>query len=201
MPVNTAAEYNSAFSDLFCGSFSTPTSQLHYPHGDCHSRQSAASPIRMSAPHYHNCYEIYILFSGKGRVFIENACLDLTPGTVIMIKPYVPHRYAYFSANTPNLRFVFNVHPRYMSKFYSESTINRFFAPFENKCFVHLTDKETKKYLEMAYELDAEFAKPDHGNSFLPIGDILSILARHGESDGTATKTASADSLLNRMIE
>jgi len=184
-------DFIKTLSDLSCDSFNAPNSRIHSP----------ADTVSMSMPHFHNCYEIYLLVAGTARAFIENTCVDLTPGTVTMTKPYAPHRYVYFSSNPKNLRFVFNVHPRYLSAFYSESVVQSFFAPFEKSCFVRLSEEETKKYVELAHELDAEFVKPEHGNSFLPIGDILTLLARHTEQTPAEKPAPSADPLFQHMLE
>ncbi len=191
MPQEYERIFPTTLADLTCDSFNTPTSWVHTP----------TDTARMSTPHHHSGYEIYLLIAGSARAFIENTCIDLTPGTVTAAKPYAPHRYVYFSNTPPNLRFVFNVHPRYLSAFYSESAVRSFFSPFEETCFVRLSEEETKKYIELAHELDAEFAKPDHGNSFLPIGDILSLLARHSEKSPAEKAAPSADPRIQRMIE
>ena len=102
--------------------------------------------IRLSYPHYHDNYEIYMLISGRCQVFIGEQNFALTPGTVSLIKPYVPHRYAYTS-DCPNLRFVFNVKPDYLQKYYSDKVVKDFFYMFDNRNTIKLTNGEAREFL------------------------------------------------------
>ncbi len=60
-------------------------------------RASVPSPIPSQTYHYHDCYELYYLYSGERYYFIKDKTYHVEGGSLVLIKPYEIHCTANFA--------------------------------------------------------------------------------------------------------
>ena len=60
-------------------------------------RSHVPSPIPSQNYHYHNCYELYYLYSGDRYYFIKDKTYHVESGSLVLIKPYEIHCTANFA--------------------------------------------------------------------------------------------------------
>lgn len=60
-------------------------------------RANVPSPIPSQNYHYHDCYELYYLYSGERYYFIKDNTYHVEGGSLVLIKPYEIHCTANFA--------------------------------------------------------------------------------------------------------
>lgn len=60
-------------------------------------RANVESPIPSQSYHYHDCYELYYLYSGERYYFIKDNTYHVEGGSLVLIKPYEIHCTANFA--------------------------------------------------------------------------------------------------------
>lgn len=165
--------------------------------------ESFKSDPSIPSPHYHENYEIYFLISGKCRYSFPDKSFELLPGEAIVIEPYIPHRAIYDSYESNNVRFLFNVHPRFLSQYFSDKVVESFFENIEGSTTFKLSKEQCSLFLKYAKELDNDIKKKSSENSYIYIGSILALLSQinqHAEKSNIPKREiANIDKIIDYM--
>lgn len=71
-----------------CGVSTRPLTAADTPACNLH-----VTIIRDSVKHYHReCTEVYYILEGQGKMELNDAVIDVEPGTVVLIEPFTAHR-------------------------------------------------------------------------------------------------------------
>jgi len=84
----------------------------------------------MKHSHFHPYYEIYYLYSGKRRFFVNDTLYTLGRGDVLLINKNVLHRTTYISDETHE-RFALNFSDKYLEPFIDKNVKQQIFDCFE----------------------------------------------------------------------
>lgn len=89
--------------------------------------------FNMKHSHFHPYYEIYYLYSGKRRIFVNDTLYTLSRGDMVLINKNVLHRTTYISDETHE-RFALNFSDKYLiplfEKYSREAVLYCFHSPF-----------------------------------------------------------------------
>lgn len=92
--------------------------------------------------HCHSCFEVYGFASGEAEYMVEGQHYQLTPGTVLIMKPNVVHGIK-VNASAPYCRYAFHFMQDYISKEYQELLLAPFYETqilYENEHLLSLLD-------------------------------------------------------------
>ena len=84
----------------------------------------------MKQSHFHPYYEIYYLYSGKRRFFVNDTLYTLGRGDILLINKNVLHRTTYISDETHE-RFALNFSDKYLEPFMDKSVKQQILDCFE----------------------------------------------------------------------
>lgn len=163
--------------------------------------ESFKNEASIPLPHYHENYEFYLLISGKCEYHFSNRTYELVPGDVIVTEPYVPHRVIYNSHQSENKRFLFNVHPRYLLKYYSQEIVDSFFKDISIASKFSLNEDDLNMITEFSKELDFEEKKNNGKLSFIPLGNILALVSKYHTADINFETKDTKSPHINRIID
>lgn len=96
-------------------------------------RRKREQYFKMQHSHFHPYYEIYYLYSGKRRIFVNDTLYTLNRGDMVLIHKNVLHRTTFISDETHE-RFAINFSDKYLlalfEKFSKEAILSCFAQPF-----------------------------------------------------------------------
>ena len=163
--------------------------------------ESFKSDSSMPLPHYHENYEFYFLISGKCEYHFSTMIHTLNPGDVIVTEPYVPHRVIYDLYQEENKRFLFNVHPKHLLKYYSAEVVDSFFKNINMVSKFSLDKADCDMLMKFSKELDFEERKNDGRLSYIPMGNILSVISKYHNADADIKSKSTKSPHIDRIID
>lgn len=92
--------------------------------------------------HCHSCFEVYAFSSGDAEYMIEGQHYQMTPGTVLIMRPNIVHGIR-VKGTTPYCRYAFHFIQDYISKEYQELLLAPFYESqvlYKNKHLLSLLD-------------------------------------------------------------
>lgn len=128
--------------------------------------------------HMHNSHEIYLLIDGHIQYFVENACYDMSPGSLILFSNQEIHK-AINTKNTPFTRLVIHVNPAFIRPYCTPDTnlLNCFNRKLSIGNLVMLSEKEMSTLLTMAHTLsEAKKNRCSYGSDLTAITTLIQIL-------------------------
>jgi len=155
--------------------------------------------------HMHNSHEIYLLVDGHIQYFVENACYDMTPGSLILFSNREIHK-AINTSNEPFTRLVIHVNPSYIRPYCTPSTnlLDCFHRDPGKNNLVLLSQTDHELIISMAKNLEKAIKKRClYGSDLTALTTLIQILIlinqawRNTGSVKTAPKPHRAQTIMN----
>lgn len=139
-------------------------------------RYSDQNPHSMQAHHYHDCYELYYLYSGERYYFIQDKTYHITGGTFILLSPHEIH-------STGNLgksgfdRMLIHFNKELIHK-YIDGEDENIYQNFENNIHVISIEPQKQNFIETLLDnMIQEYIKNNHKpNTFIKFSLIQLLL-------------------------
>lgn len=113
----------------------------------------------MHSIHYHDAYELFFVVKGTRYLFLDGICHVLTPGDIILIKPYQTH-YMQSLSSEFYARYVLNFTPDYLEELLKLSEKQRFLEVWENE-ILHLTSEQTGEIVNVLEKMQKYYPRRD----------------------------------------
>jgi len=128
--------------------------------------------------HMHNSHEIYLLVDGHIQYFVENACYDMSPGSLILFSNREIHK-AINTSNVPFTRLVIHVNSSYIRPYCTPSTnlLDCFHRDPGKNNLVLLSKEDHKLLISMAQSLKRAIKKRcSYGSDLTALTTLIQIL-------------------------
>ncbi|WP_099470000.1 helix-turn-helix transcriptional regulator [Konateibacter massiliensis] len=130
--------------------------------------------FKMKHSHFHPYYEIYYLYSGKRRIFVDDTIYDLRRGDMILIQKNVLHRTTYVSDETHE-RFVLNFTDKYLAPLFETYSKELILSCFQKPFFTVPLNR--REYVdELFQKLTFESGHLDHFSEHLIHGYLQELV-------------------------
>lgn len=113
----------------------------------------------MHSIHYHDGYELFFVVKGTRYLFLDGICHVLTPGDIILIKPYQTH-YMQSLSSEFYARYVLNFTPDYLEELLKPSEKQRFLEVWQNE-ILHLTSEQTQELVNVLEKMQKYYPRQD----------------------------------------
>lgn len=127
-------------------------------------REKQAPFYKMKQAHFHESHEIYYLFSGKRRFFIDDSIYNISRGDLVLIKRGVIHRTTYITDK---------MHERIYIRFSDEMLeplYDAFGSQYINDCFlkpIFTIPQNRIEYMELLFKkMESDFYNGDMYSEF-----------------------------------
>ena len=114
-------------------------------------RNCVVNPKPSQNYHYHNCYELYYLYSGERYYFIKDKTYHVKAGSFVLIKPYEIHSTANFEGYGYD-RLLINFQKDYIKSFANTADTSALFECFENDINIITLNSRDRMFTEMILE-------------------------------------------------
>ena len=111
-------------------------------------RKNVASPKPSQKYHYHDCYELYYLYSGERYYFIKDKTYHVDGGSFVLIKPYEIHCSANFAQYGYD-RLLINFKKDYLDKFLGAMEGTNPFECFEKDIHTIILTPHEQHFVEL----------------------------------------------------
>ncbi|GLB32770.1 AraC family transcriptional regulator [Lacrimispora amygdalina] len=128
--------------------------------------------------HMHNSHEIYLLVDGHIQYFVENACYDMNPGSLILFSNREIHK-AINTSNEPFTRLVIHVNPSYIRPYCTPLTnlLDCFHRDPGKNNLVLLSQADHELLISMAKNLEKAIKnRRPYGSDLTALTTIIQIL-------------------------
>ena len=128
--------------------------------------------------HMHNSHEIYLLIDGRIQYFVENACYDMTPKSLILFSNREIHK-AINNTNQAFTRLVIHVNPAFIRPYCTPSTnlLGCFHREPATGNLVLLSEEEYEYLVSMAKSLhEAIKNRCTYGSDLTAMTTLIQIL-------------------------
>lgn len=125
-------------------------------------RKNVPSPKPSQKYHYHDCYELYYLYSGERYYFIKDKTYHVNEGSFVLIKPYEIHCTANFAQYGYD-RLLINFKKDYLEKFLDAMESTNPFECFEKNLHTIILTPHEQHFAELM--LDNMLCEYQSGNA------------------------------------
>lgn len=133
-------------------------------------------------PPYHrheNMYEIYLFIKGNTKIYIEDYCYELSPGTLMIVRPNELHR-SIITDHTPYERIGINITSDVINMLSSDRTglIDCFSPDSASKSrIIRLSPSSLAEYVSLTDDfLEYNRTSFDYGNDLLAVSTMIKLL-------------------------
>lgn len=158
------------------------------------------NPYSMKSYHYHNCFEIYYLLSGKREYFIKDDVYQINSGSLVFINEFDIHCTGEI-LNSGYERYVINFSKEFLTDFLSKSQLDLLDVFSKNMHIMEIEEKE-KNFIEFLLEsMYREYTDKKTGYEMYlktALVQLLIFAARH--SDHLMDKEAPCITSLDKTI-
>ena len=113
-------------------------------------RKANPSPKPSQFYHYHDCYELYYLYSGERYYFIKDKTYHITPGSIVFIAPNTIHCSANYEKSGFD-RLLLNFKPGFIAPLLSAVETESPIACFKNDIHVIQLDLHERSFVETLF--------------------------------------------------
>lgn len=150
-------------------------------------RQNVPSPRPSQNYHYHDCYELYYLYSGERYYFIKDKTYHVESGAFVLIKPYEIHCTANFAQHGYD-RLLINFKKDYLEKFLIATTNTNLFECFDKNIHTIMLNPQQQHFAELILENMLQEYHPESisENDYLKTSlmQLLMFIGKHRSSSG-----------------
>lgn len=114
-------------------------------------RKAIQKPSPSQYYHYHDCYEMYYLYSGERYYFIKDKTYHVKSGSLIFIEPYTIHCSANFEEYGFD-RLLFNFRKEFVEKLLLAAGVENPFECFEKNGHVIQLDLHERAFAESLFD-------------------------------------------------
>lgn len=137
----------------------------------------------MRKMHDHNAHELFFLYEGKRRYFIEDTLFDIEIGNMVLVEKNKLHR-TIINGNEPYSRYLVYFEEDAIRPFIERIGANRFEKLMQSNC-LELTPNVSQQILQHLEAMYAEQSSPDEHSYIMIVNlleNILLLAMRHGIS-------------------
>lgn len=131
----------------------------------------------MSEVHYHDFYEILIQEQGEREHLVNNTLHRLTPGDIMLLKPYVLHRSI---SNNLHARSLVYFTEDYLKQYFTPEICERFFSVFQYTT-LRLSAENYYRISKLVKEMKKEDACDSQNLFFVRLAEFFMILLQEIE--------------------
>ena len=114
-------------------------------------RMSVSNPKPTQYYHYHDCYEMYYLYSGERYYFIKDKTYHLKTGAFVFIEPYTIHCSSNFKKSGYD-RIVLYFKKDFVDELLRAVGASESFDKYSESCHVLMLDSCEQRFVEALYE-------------------------------------------------
>lgn len=111
-------------------------------------RNCVSSPLPSQNYHYHNCYELYYLYSGERYYFIKDKTYHVEAGTFVLIKPFEIHCTANFAKYGYD-RLLINFKKDYLQNLLIATDSSNLFECFDKNIHTITLNQDQQHFAEL----------------------------------------------------
>lgn len=137
----------------------------------------SSEPLEKPIYHCHNAYEIYLFLGGQVHFAVEKDMYDLTPGSILLVRPWENHRVQSFGSYFE--RYALNISQNIINVLSTEKTdfaVNLFERPFGHINIIQADTETVQKLAELMNKLYTTYHENSFGNDVLCLSYICQIL-------------------------
>lgn len=147
-------------------------------------RMTISSPAPSQHYHYHDCYELYYLYSGERYYFIKDKTYHIKRGTLVLINSYDIHCTTNFATSGYD-RILINFKKDFLKKYLEDIHDVNLFECFNQSAHIIRLNSQEQRFMEtFLHTMMNEYKAKDTGyNSYLKAAliQLLLFINRHNE--------------------
>lgn len=133
------------------------------------ARVRVAEAFNMSAMHYHSAYEIYVLEEGTREYIIDDQCVSVRAGDVVLIPPHALHK----TGGDGFQRVLLYFERAYLERYFTPEALEDLLDCFSHTVLHPVGDAAV--YLQIVLE---RLLRADEDTAYLDLASLLQCLGR-----------------------